>query len=124
MNYIHPLGGADARNWATLHKCNLSNVNLLVLQSEASPCSYLTQDVQAVQNFLEGGGDVVVLGEHALFRNEKTYRLNQLFAVFGAKFVGQPTSQPLKPSSELRIEDLETYEGKTIELEVCRFGRF
>lgn len=31
MNYIHPLGGADARNWATLHKCNLSNVNLLVL---------------------------------------------------------------------------------------------
>ena len=60
---------------------------------------------------------MVVLGEHALFRNEKTYRLNQLVAVFGAKFVGQPTSQPLKPSSELRIEDLETYEGKTIELE-------
>ena len=76
-------------------------------------CSYLTQDVQAVRNFLEDGGGVVVLGEHALFRNEKTYRLNQLVAVFGAKFVGQP----LKPSSELRIEDLETYEGKTIELE-------
>ena len=69
-----------------------------------------------MRNFLEDGGGVVVLGEHALFRNEKTYRLNQLVAVFGAKFVGQPTSQPLKPSSELRIEDLETYEGKTIEL--------
>ena len=116
-NYIQPLGGADTRNWATLHKCDLSNANLLVLQSEASPCSYVTQDVQAVRSFIEDGGGVVVLGEHALFRNEKTYRLNQLVAAFGAKFADQPASQPLKPSSELRIEDLKTYEGKTIELE-------
>ena len=116
-NYIQPIGGADARNWATLHKCDLSNVNLLVLQSGASPCLYLTEDVQAVRNFLEGRGGVVVLGEHVLFRREKTYRLNELVSAFGAKFIDQPASEPLKPSSELEVRDLKTYGGKTIELE-------
>ena len=70
-NYIQPIGGVDARNWGTLHKYDLRNVNLLILQSDASPCLYLTADVQAVQDFLESGGGVVVLGEHALFREEK-----------------------------------------------------
>ena len=27
MNYIHPLGGADARNWATLHKCKIYRIS-------------------------------------------------------------------------------------------------
>ena len=39
QNYIGE-SGADARNWATLHKADLSNANLLILQSGAPPCPY------------------------------------------------------------------------------------
>ena len=117
MNYIQPIGGVDARNWATLHKCNLSNINLLVLQSESSSCPYSTQDIEAVTSFLKDGGGVVVLGDYSLFRNEKTYPLNRLVESFGANFVDQSASHPLKPSPELRIEDLKTYGGNTIKLE-------
>ena len=116
-NYIQPIGGVDARNWGTLHKYDLSNVNLLILQSDASPCLYLTADVQAVQDFLESGGGVVVLGEHALFREEKEYQLNKLIGTFGAKFVDKPANEPLKPASELKLKNLTTYGGKTIELD-------
>ena len=64
-NYIQPIGGIDARNWATLHKCDLSNINLLILQTESSPCPYLSQDIQVVRKFLDGGGGVLILGDHS-----------------------------------------------------------
>lgn len=59
-NYVLPLGGADARNWASLHACELENVNLLVLQSGASPCPYPPRDRAVVRAFLEAGGGALV----------------------------------------------------------------
>ena len=38
-NYVAP-DGIDVRNWGTLHKYDLTNANLLILQSSASPCRY------------------------------------------------------------------------------------
>jgi hypothetical protein len=55
--------GIDVRNWGTLHKYDFNNVNLLILQSAASPCAYLPEDIKAVHRFLLEGGGVVVLGE-------------------------------------------------------------
>lgn len=37
-NYVAPLGGVGVQNWATLHKCDLTNANLLVLRSGGTPC--------------------------------------------------------------------------------------
>lgn len=116
-NYIQPIGGIDARNWATLHKCDLSNINLLILQTESSPCPYLSQDIQVVRKFLDGGGGVLILGDHSPFRNENVYPLNEVAKSFGAKFIDHHAKHPLKPTQELEIVDLETYNGKIIDLE-------
>jgi hypothetical protein len=109
-------GGADARNWGTLYKCDLANANLLVLQSGASPCRYLPEDIAAVRRFLEAGGGVLVLGDHALFRDEKEYRLNDLARALGAEFVETPAQEPLKPAGELNAEGVKYYGGRTIVL--------
>lgn len=92
-NYVAE-NGIDARNWGTLHKYDFSNVNLLILQSSASPCPYLPEDIKAVRKFLLEGGGVVVLGDYALFRNEKEYKLNALARHFGAEFVNERAEKP------------------------------
>jgi hypothetical protein len=114
-NYIGE-DGADARCWATLHKYDLSNANLLVLQSGASPCPYLPQDVAAARRFLNEGGGVVILGDYALFRDEKEYRLNEMAGAFGAEFVTEPAKEPLGAAPELMAESVRTYGGKTVRL--------
>ena len=114
-NYVAP-NGIDVRNWGTLHKYDFSNANLLILQSSASPCPYLPEDVHAVRDFLSEGGGVVALGDHALFRNEETYGLNALAKQFGAAFVDASAQKPLKGYSILEKERIDSYSPKTIEL--------
>ena len=55
-NYVSP-NGVDARNWGTLHKYDFTNVNLLILQSSASPCPYTPEDIDRI-----GDGAVTLLG--------------------------------------------------------------
>jgi hypothetical protein len=115
QNYIDD-SRADARNWATLHKADLKNVNLLILQSGASPCPYLPQDIEAVRQFLAGGGGVLVLGDFALFREEREYRLNELLRDFDAEFSDQPLRKPLKAVGTLHAPMIESSGGETIRL--------
>ena len=115
-NYVAE-NGIDARNWGTLHKYDFSNVNLLILQSSASPCPYLPEDIKAVRKFLLEGGGVVVLGDYALFRNEKEYKLNALARHFGAEFVNERAEKPLKGYSTLRDKKIESYSPRIIKLE-------
>lgn len=115
-NYVAP-NGVDVRNWGTLHKYDFSNVNLLILQSSASPCPYLPEDVNAVWKFLSEGGGVVALGDHAFFRKEEEYRLNALVKRFGAEFVSESAQKPLKGCSILEKEVIDSYSPKIIELE-------
>ena len=115
-NYLSGKGNVDVRNWGTLHKFDLRNVNLLVLPSGASPCPYLPKDIEAVQKFLEGGGGVIVLGDYARFREEKAYRLNELAAAFGAEFADQRARGPLSGAGELKGKPIKTYGGKMIRL--------
>jgi len=115
-NYVAP-NGVDVRNWGTLHKYDCSNVNLLVLQSSASPCPYLPEDVNAVWKLLSEGGGVVALGDHALFRKQEEYRLNALVNRFGAEFVDESAQKPLKGYSILEKEIIDSYSPKIIELE-------
>jgi hypothetical protein len=115
-NYVAE-NGVDVRNWGTLHKYDFSNVNLLILQSSASPCPYLIQDIKAVRKFLLEGGGVVVLGDYALFRKEKDYKLNALAKHFGAEFVNERAEKPLKGYSNLKKKKIDSYSPKTIILE-------
>jgi hypothetical protein len=115
-NYLSK-GDADVRNWATLHKADLTNANLLVLQAGATPCPYLPGDVAAVKAFLEGGGGVVVIGDHARFRTETTYRLNDLAKAIGVEFTAVAAKKPAKAEPALKTESVRTYGGRTIELQ-------
>jgi hypothetical protein len=115
-NYVAE-NGVDVRNWGTLHKYDFSNVNLLILQSSASPCPYLPEDIKVVRKFLMEGGGVVVLGDYAIFRKEKEYKLNALAGHFGAEFVNERAEKPLKGYSTLRDKKIESYSPRTIRLE-------
>ncbi|MBN2137575.1 MAG: hypothetical protein JW720_07205 [Sedimentisphaerales bacterium] len=119
-NYVGE-NGVDVRNWGTLHKYDLSNCNLLILQSGASPCRYLREDMKAVERFMNAGGGVVVLGDYSLFRNESRYRLNTLAKYFGAEFVRESAKKPLKGCAVLEDEKIESYSAKLIKLD-NRFG--
>lgn len=115
-NYVVP-NGIDVRNWGTLHKYDFSNVNLLILQSSASPCPYLPEDIEAVRKFLTEGGGVVVLGDYSLFRKEPQYRLNALVKRFGAEFVNESAMKPLRGCSILEREEIDSYSPKIIQLD-------
>ena len=115
-NYVVP-NGVDVRNWGTLHKYDLSNVNLLILQSSASPCPYLPEDIGAVQRFLTSGGGVVVLGDYSVFRKEKGYRLNTLATHFGAEFIKDSARKPLSGYLALQGEKIDSYSPKIIRLD-------
>lgn len=108
----------DARNWGTLHKCDLSNVNLLVLASGPTPCPYLPQDVAAVTDFLGEGGAVVLLGDWGVFREEEQYRPNELAMSLGAVFTETPAQVPLVASEALGATgEITFYGGKTLQLQ-------
>jgi hypothetical protein len=115
-NYVAD-NGIDVRNWGTLHKYDFSNVNLLILQSSASPCPYLPEDIEAVQRLLEEGGGIVVLGDYSPFRKETHYRLNTLAKNFGAEFVNESAVKPLRGCSALERETIDSYSPKVIKLD-------
>ena len=109
-------GGVDARIWGTLHKYDLSDVNLLILPAGPTPCFYSAKDVAAVTDFLEAGGGVVILGRYGTFRDEATYRANALVKAFEAEFVDVPAEEPLQVSKALGVEELQTYGSLTLSL--------
>lgn len=114
-NYVVP-NGIDVRNWGTLHKYDFQNANLLILQSSASPCPYPREDVEAVERFLRAGGGVAVLGDYALFREEKEYKLNALAKPFGAEFLNEAARKPLRGCATLKEEKIDSYAAKIIKL--------
>jgi len=114
--YVEPQGGADGRIWGTLSKCDLSNTNLLVLSSGATPCAYTPEDIAMVRAYLEAGGGAVILGDFASFRDEKDYRLNDLAGAFGARFVADAAEAPLLAAKELEAGNIDYYGGRAVEL--------
>lgn len=57
-----------------------------------------------------------MLGDHALFRGEAEYRLNELARHFGAEFARPGAVAPLKAEAELGSGAVETWGGRTLEL--------
>jgi hypothetical protein len=104
----------QARNWGTLHKCDLRNANLLILQSGATACPYTHADIAAVSQFLAEGGGVAVLGDYCTFRGESAYRLNELIQPFDATFVQDRAVQPLVAAHELNVPAVFTFGGGTL----------
>ena len=64
--YVGEAGGADARNWGTLSKLDLDNVNLLVLSSGPGPVPYAPESIAHVRRFVEAGGAAVIMAMEPL----------------------------------------------------------
>lgn len=117
--YLDPAAGdVDVRNWGTLSKFDLTNANLLVLMSGASPCAYTEADLAHVQAFLESGGGVVALGSYALFPGQADYGLNAVAGAFGARFAEQQAEAPLRAQwpGATAADEVRTYGGSYLTL--------
>lgn len=115
--YVKPIGGKDTKNWGTLSRYQFNNVNLLVLQSGASPCKYPEPDIIAVREFLENGGGVIMHGNYGVFKKETSYHLNDMANAFGATFLDEKAGKPLKIVAGPTIEEeLACYGIKAIQL--------
>jgi len=68
--YIAP-DGADARNWGTLWKLDLTDANLLVLSSGESLIDYDPRSILHVKKFVTSGGAVLILASNAGFRPDQ-----------------------------------------------------
>lgn len=110
-------GGVDERNWGTLARCDLANANLLVLSSGATPCPYTRDDIAKVRGFLEAGGGVVALGSYVTFRDETSYRLNELARAFGAEFADVDASGTPSPAPSLAATSVVFRGGKVVRLD-------
>jgi len=55
--------GRDFRNWGTLHKADLSNVNLLILTAGDAHVPYADDSIRHVMRFVRGGGTLLFMGD-------------------------------------------------------------
>ncbi len=116
--YLDLAGGdVDVRNWGTLGKCDLTNANLLVLMSGASPCEYTPADVAHVRAFLEAGGGVVALGRYGLFPGQTEYGLHALVGVFGGRFLKEDATGPARGASQAGPPELAFTGGPVLALD-------
>ena len=116
--YLRGGDNKDSRNWGTLHRCDMTNANVLILMSGATPCPYVDADMKAISSFMAGGGGVVVLGAYGTFRGEPGYALNRVAAAYGALFVSERARPSLRAASKLGATKVETYGGGTLVLAV------
>jgi hypothetical protein len=113
------LDGGDVvvRSWGTLSKYDLTNANLLILMSGASPCPYTEADIAHVREFLEEGGGVAIIGDYALFGAETEYGLNALTSAFGARFSEEAAEKPLVIPIRSNREDVPFTGGSYLTLD-------
>lgn len=108
--------GVDARNWGTLHKLDLANVNLLVLSSGPGPVPYAAESIAHVRRFVEAGGAVVILGDRPRGESAYAFHIQTLAAAFRASFLEERGEKPLKPAAALKAEEVEYYGGGVLQV--------
>jgi hypothetical protein len=115
--YIGEADGADARNWGTLWKLDLDNVNLLVLSSGPGPVPYAPESIAHVRRFVEAGGAAVIMADHPRGEPRYPFHIQALANAFGAAFLPDPAEKPLKAAVSLRAETVEYYGGGILHLQ-------
>lgn len=113
--YIAP-DGADARNWGTLWKLDLTDANLLVLSSGDSPIDYVPKSIEHVKRFAASGGAVLIMASNAGYRPDQPFHIQKVAMAVGAEFLPQPAQKPLKADPLLKAGKIEFYGGGTLKL--------
>jgi len=113
--YIAP-DGADARNWGTLWKLDLTDANLLVLSSGDSPIEYAPKSIEHVKRFVASGGAVLIAASNAGFQPDQPFHIQKVARAFGGEFDPTPAQKPLEAVSNLKADKVEFYGGGTLRL--------
>jgi len=113
--YISP-DGADARNWGTLWKLDLTDANLLVLSSGDSPVEYAPKSVQHVKQFVTSGGAVLITASNAGYRPDQPFHIQQVAKAFGGEFAPELAQLPLKAVPALNAQKIDFYGGGTLKV--------
>lgn len=97
-------GDVDVRNWGTLHKQDLSRVNLLVLASGDTRVEYSAKTRRHVQRYVEEGGGLVLLGDGRAAPEGQELPLQALSMDYGMAFSREsakpPLTRPLPPGGD------------------------
>ncbi len=100
-------------NWCNLWNFDFSNTNLLILPGCDDRIIYADQDLETIQNFLNDGGGVVILG------HSETKSQNELLRNFGTEFNGK-SQHPLSAKNEFADFKPEGKGGSVLKLEIPR----
>ena len=104
--------GRDARNWGTLSKCDLSNVNLLLLVGGNPRVPYSDGSVAHVVEFVRGGGTLLLMADGA-----ETMPPGQRMAeAFDGRLTAEPARKPLRGIGEIADRSIEFRRGTVLEL--------
>lgn len=117
QQYIGAEHGADARNWGTLYKLDLTNVNLLVLSSSAGPVAYHPKSIRKVQDFVRSGGGALIMSDATGTKTDAELPIQTLARAFGAKFSRTPAQLPARSTAALSADSIECRPGGTLELQ-------
>lgn len=114
--YITDANGADARNWGTLYKLDLSNANLLVLSSGPGPVAYHPRSIAHVRKFAEQGGAVLIMSDAAGTATDRELPIQTLARAFGGQFARNRAQLPARASAQLGAASVECRPGGTLHL--------
>lgn len=103
----------DVRNWGSLHRLELDNVNLLVLTGGDPRIPYSEASLKHIEGYVAKGGTLVLLVERAKQRPP----LVPLMQRFGASLAQAPCKQPLRACARLEGSAIEGKPRTTFNLD-------
>jgi hypothetical protein len=116
QQYVGDRNGADARNWGTLRKLDLTNTNLLALASGSGPVRYDPRSIAHARRFAEAGGVVLVMSDALGLRADSQLPIQEVARAFGASFVPDEAVAPYKALASLGAGAVEARRSGSLKL--------
>jgi hypothetical protein len=106
--------GRDARNWGTLHKAELSNVNLLVLTAGEEAIPFAPESVEHVAAYVAADGGLLVMADAR--PDERVVPVSALLSRFGAQLDGANARAPARGLGALEGVEITYRGGRVLDL--------
>jgi hypothetical protein len=101
--------GPDARNWGSLHRLDLSNVNLLVLTAGDRRIPYSKAAIQHVSSYVREGGALLLMADG----NQPMPPVLPLAEQFGMRLTTRRAKKPLRAAASLGADSV-SFRGGTV----------
>lgn len=105
--------GRDARNWGSLSKLDLSNINLLLLTAGDHHVPYDEGALENIKDFVTTGGTVLMMADGA----ERQPPGAAVVEMFGARLATERAQEPLRGIGPLIGANITYRGGRTLDLD-------